>query len=129
MSTEKKPETFRVERKGGNTVLTVTVTALNFIDSETNLHMSYVPSLNISAYGKDAKDAYEMLEAAIRTYITNLSKLPMKQIQAELALYNWRPQKIRTKIFRPSVSYKEIAKREKISRYTEATIEENVSMA
>ncbi len=51
--------------------------------------VAYIPSLDITGYGKSDKLAIDMLRDAIGDYFGSLVKLSQKKIQAELKKYGW----------------------------------------
>ena len=99
--TEKKEE-LKIYRKGKATHIKGGVLGFEFLDKESDSIVVYVPSLDISGYGKTVEDAREMVRFCIDSYMTDLSKLPLKEIHHELFKLGWSKQKFHTKILSPN---------------------------
>lgn len=53
--------------------------------------IAYIPSLNVSAYGRTEEDAMSMLsESIVKDYLLSLIELPEAKILAELREYGWQ---------------------------------------
>lgn len=64
--------------------------ALKYIDKETKQHIFFLPSLQVSGYGKTAEKAVEMAKFHIHDYFTHLATLQPKAIKAELSALGWK---------------------------------------
>lgn len=61
-----------------------------FIVKDGNFHVSILPALNISGYGKSSKEANEMLQEVLNDYFESLIKLKQELLEAELVKYGWK---------------------------------------
>ena len=62
---------------------------VNFVDG--NFNIAYMPSLNLSGYGKTESEAINMLmEVVVKDYFLSLINLPEAQVMAELRQYGWK---------------------------------------
>ncbi len=72
-------------------------------DFKDNEHIiTYIPSLNLSAYGSTVEEANERLEEVLDDYFENLVELPERHASDELKKYGWSRDKIFKKKFEKS---------------------------
>ena len=67
---------------------------------ENDSHIIYLPSLQISAYGDNFKEANEMVRSSIHEFSKNLMKLPESKINSILKDLGW----IKHKFFKKRLS-------------------------
>jgi len=68
--------------------------------------VAYIPSLQLSAYGKNSKEARDMLlNVVVQDFFEYLTKLPEAKATAELKRLGWRREKFFKKQFKNSESY------------------------
>jgi predicted RNase H-like HicB family nuclease len=60
-----------------------------FLIKDGTWHVAYVPSLNISGYGKTEAGAYKMIKEVFEDYFVSIIKLDKEQISRELSKYGW----------------------------------------
>jgi hypothetical protein len=90
-------ESIRINFKGNDKKISLTLKCYKWIDKQTKQHLCYVPSLELSAYGKTATKAQDMLADVIESYCQNLFTLNAKQVHAELAQYGWKQDRLHNK--------------------------------
>ena len=77
---------------------------LKFLEfKDSNQVIIYFPSLELSAYGSDQKEARKMGELVIKDYGNSLIQLPEAKASQELAKYGWRRSKLLKKVFNNKV--------------------------
>ena len=72
-------------------ILNVETRGIAFKENEYSI--IYIPSLEISAYGKNLKQAKKMLEIQLDEFSENLFKLPASTIHQEFKRLGWKPDK------------------------------------
>ncbi len=90
---------------------------VQFKDKETNMICLYIPSLDLSAYGDNIGEAEIMMEESLKFYLTELSKLSIKQIEQELFRLGWTKRKYKRKEFTPIHDIDQRMKEENITDY------------
>ena len=85
-------------KEGVRTVKGV-VTLHHFIDNETKQHVYYVPSFELTGYGKSAAKAHEMLKISLNEYFNYLLPNDDMFIRIELKKLGWNPDKLFKKDF------------------------------
>ncbi len=70
---------------------------IKYVDKDTNHHVSYIPSLEISGYGNTRKEATEMLHFSLDEYFDFLISYPETKTQKELRELGWLKNKIKNK--------------------------------
>ena len=67
---------------------------LNFFQfKEAGYIIKYIPSLNLSAYGKTEKKCKDMLDEVLLEYFEQLTSLSSKKGLIELSQYGWKRSK------------------------------------
>ena len=92
-----KEEYLRVENTGSKNGLTLGVKVLQFKDKETNQFVTYIPSLEISAYGNSKDIAKEMFEHELKSFCRYLLSLSTKKAYEELIKLGWKRQEYANK--------------------------------
>jgi len=69
----------------------------NYIDKETNQHISYLPALEISGYGSTHTESIEMMRFSLEEYFELLLSMSDSKIQIELSSLGWAHSKIKNK--------------------------------
>ena len=95
-------EELKIFRKGTATHIEGGVFGYLFLDKDTQSHVVYVPSLDISGYGNTIDEAHDMVKFCIKEYMIELSKLPLRKIHLELFKLGWSKKKFHTKILSPN---------------------------
>jgi hypothetical protein len=70
--------------------LELTVTIFSFIDKDTNQHIRYIPSLDLSSYGKNANKAQVMLDTCLKEELNRILAMSDKQAKVYLAQFGWK---------------------------------------
>lgn len=79
--------------------ISASLNALRFIDGDTNQIVYYLPSLNVSGYGKTLEQSMEMVKFSIEEYFSYLLSLSTKKREEKLRGFGWHTNKIRNKRF------------------------------
>lgn len=82
------PESLHINLNKGH--ILGTFRAYKFIDKDTNQHVVYMPSFDISGYGETAEKASEMFRFLLDEFGVYLLSLTMKKVHQELAKFGWR---------------------------------------
>lgn len=98
-------ETLRINRSAKN--IKGRLAAFSWIDADTNQHVVYIPSLEITGYGENRNKAVEMLDFSVKEYLTSLIRLPKGQLEEELFKLNFKKNKFFNKEF--SKAYVDLA--------------------
>jgi hypothetical protein len=70
-----------------------------FIDRDTNQHVLYIPSFEISGYGDTYEKAEEMIKFSIDEFFHKLFEMPPNALQIELSKTGWKRDAFRSKDF------------------------------
>ena len=98
----RKPEYLKINFNKPTAVAEVWV--VDFWDHDHRI--AYIPSLQLSAYGKDSKEARNMLiKVVMLDFFDNLLKLPESRVSQELRKLGWQRDRFFKKKFRNSKSY------------------------
>src|SRR5690606_16870197 len=100
----KSEEYIRVTRNSimKKTRITGCVLAINYYDEESEMWISYMPSFNLSGYGKTEKLASDMIEACLDTYLKGLIRLSKKERDRELLSLGWSHRQMKKKEYVPN---------------------------
>lgn len=95
------PIQLRIDRNKGK--ISGSFRVLTFIDHGSRI--LYVPELNLSAYGDNKDEAFEMFEEVFEEFTKGLLSLSKKEMDMELAKYGFFPQKLAHKDFKFSGAF------------------------
>jgi hypothetical protein len=76
--------------KLSKTTIVVNVTAFNFLDKDTQSHIFFIPSLDISSYGETIEEATEMLKFSLNDFCKFLLGLTPERRKLELSNLGWK---------------------------------------
>jgi hypothetical protein len=96
-------DTMRISRQGNKVRITVTLNCTAFIDKDTNQHVVYTPSLELTGYGETRAKAFEMLKESIDDYNQMLAQLTPKLLKAELTKLGWKQDYMRHKEYSKAI--------------------------
>jgi hypothetical protein len=68
-----------------------------YIDKDTNHHVAYIPSLEISGYGKTKSECTDMLHFSLEEYFDILLSLSDDKLGVELRKFGWAKNKFKNK--------------------------------
>lgn len=97
---KEEPEYIRVDNSKGR----IKGFLRTFFFKDHGKDVIYVPSLNLSGYGNDKKEALEMLDEITGDWFDTLMRLDSDMQQAELKKYGWEREKFRKKRYLSTVS-------------------------
>ena len=66
-----------------------TLNVVRFIDKDTKQVVTYIPSLEVSGYGDNDKEAMEMLKFGLDNFGNYIAALTPDKIKAELSKMGW----------------------------------------
>lgn len=89
-------ETLHIKRSGKNKPGEIKgrFLIINFIDKETKQHVCYIPSFEVSSYGKNKNKAMEMLRESMHHYFQSLMGLSSKELHHELISLGWKADRV-----------------------------------
>ena len=67
--------------------------------TDNGFRIVFIPALNLSGYGKDEDEAFDLLKFSIDEYFNSLFKLKIDRIQNELGLLGWKQDRLHHKRF------------------------------
>jgi len=70
---------------------------IRFQDADTLQYVAYIPTLDISGYGENLKDATTMLQFSLEQFFVTLTALKPAQQKIELSKLGWKQNNFRTK--------------------------------
>lgn len=70
-----------------------------FDGRDGDFHIIYSPSLNISGYGSNFKEAEELFKSSIEAFALDIRELSSKKRNAALAQLGWHKEKLKQKNF------------------------------
>ncbi len=95
ISQEIKIKKFSGKKSSGE----VKATFQSYSIKDGDQYVAYIPSLEMTGYGKTVDEGLEMLKEAVEDYFENLMKLTMLGISKELSKHGWNRDKILRKQF------------------------------
>jgi len=83
----------------GRQGIAIGVAIISFIDKDTKMNVSYVPSLEISGYGDTSEESMKMVEFSINEFLKHLWSLSSKKREQELRDLGWEHHKLKNRDF------------------------------
>ncbi len=90
-------ETLHINAK--RNAIKANINVASFVDKDTNQHIAYAPSLEISGYGNTQQQAEEMLLESVNSFFMQLLDLSIGQLNEMLKNYGWKKDRLRNKDF------------------------------
>ena len=115
-SDPEKPDRFRIK---GNEIR---FTLNSIMGKQDDFLIIYIPSLNISGYGKTRDEAEELIQAEIKVFCEDVMKMSTKERNAYLSSIGFKASKFQTKNY--AKSYVDVDG--KLQDFDEGTVEYGV---
>lgn len=82
-----------------DTQLTGEFVAYRFQDADTSQYIAYIPSFEITGYGETMEKAMDMIRLSLETFFKGLTRISVKNRDAELTKLGWKKDPLKTKVF------------------------------
>ena len=95
-----EPECIKLQTEGQKVVrVEASISIIAFRDKDTNMYVSYAPSLEVSGYGDTIKESQEMIKSSLDEMLEILQRNTVKDVKDQLIRLGWRQNRWKNKIY------------------------------